>query len=339
MGNVAIADDDVTYIRCIKRAVARLPSPVELVTFARGDDAARALCASAVDIAIIDLRLPGLDGLEVCRRIKAAQPATFVVIASAHLSADARAAAAEAGADRTISKPYDVPALIAQRTAAAIDCSSAVELLSSEHLEMAKNIAGSLARRYGSFLPPDEIDSLALLGLCEAAARYDATKNGLFIAFAASRIRGAVLDEVRKLSAKSRTDHARDRAASEARQLLADENKDTGDADVAALLGCSVDQLRKVRASWVRLPTQEMRRLPSELPELAEVLELAQQRRKVAVARCELDGVEADVIHMHYDQGMSLGQIAQQLGLPERKVMQAHARGVSRLRELVGRSA
>ena len=77
----------------------------------------------------------------------------------------------------------------------------------------------------------------------------------------------------------------------------------------------------------------------SDIPEMGEVLEMAQQKRKVLLARGELGGVEADVIRLHYDQGMSIPQIAAQLGLPERKVMQVHARGVSRLRDIVGRSA
>jgi len=333
---VVLVDDDLVYLRSIKRVLARRDAQVDISVFTRGDDAASYLETNPVDMVVLDIRMPGLDGIEVCRRIKAKQPSTWVTIASAHLSQEAREQAMAAGADHAVAKPYDVPALIearnGDRDAAPPSPSTAVELLSSDHLEMAKNIAGSLARRYGSFLSPDDIDGLALLGLCEAAARYDATKNGLFIAFAASRIRGAVLDEIRKVGSKSRTDYQRERRVSEIRRALDDQHRDSSDAQVAAMLGCAVTALQKVRASWIRLPTQEMRTIPCELPELQDVLEVAEQKHQVATARAGLEGIEAEVIRLHYDHGMSLAEIATSLGLAERKVIQLHARGLTRLR-------
>ena len=339
---VVLVDDDILYLRSIKRALARRDAQMDISVFTRGDDAAAYLEENPADIVILDIRLPGLDGIEVCARIKAKQPATWITIASAHLSQEARDKAVAAGADHAVAKPYDIPMLIEARNHARTGSevtediepsrSNAVELLSSDHLEMAKNIAGSLARRYGTFLSPDDIDGLALLGLCEAAARYDASKNGLFIAFAASRIRGAVLDEIRKVGSKSRTDYQRERRVSETRRALEDKKLDSSDIEVAAMLGCQVADLQKVRASWIRLPTQEMRTIPSELPELQDVLEVAEQRQKIAKARANLAGTEAEVIRLHYDHGMSLAEIAASLGLAERKVIQLHSRGLTRLR-------
>jgi RNA polymerase sigma factor for flagellar operon FliA len=197
---------------------------------------------------------------------------------------------------------------------------------------MARNIAGSLARRYAGFMSADDVDGLALLGLCEAAARYDAQKNGLFIAYAATRIRGAVLDEVRKSGSKSRTDYQRARRISAARQALAENASDTSDVEVAVMIGVTVEDLQRVRASWIRLPTQEMRSLPGDLPEMQDVIESTRQRAELMRARAGLDPQEAEVIRRHYDVGESLAQIAVALGLPERRVIQLHTRGLSRLR-------
>lgn len=331
---VVVVDDDVLYLRGLKRALARRETPVELVTFVRGDDAVAYLASNSADVVVLDLRMPGLDGIEACKQIKARDPSLWVAIASAHMSADAREAVAAVGADRAIAKPYDLPALLAQRDVELAQGANAVELLSADHIEMARNIAGSLARRYNGFLSSDDIDGLALLGLCEAAARYDASKNGLFIAYAATRIRGAVLDEVRKVGSKSRTDYQRARRVSAARRALADTASGTSDEEVAAMIGVAVDDLQKVRASWIRLPTQEMRSLPGDIPEMQDVIEAARQRAQIMQARAGLAPEEAEVIRRHYDVGESLAQIAVSLGLPERRVIQLHTRGLSRLRAM-----
>jgi len=331
---VIVVDDDVLYLRGLKRALARRETPVELVTFVRGDDAVAYLASNSADAVVLDLRMPGLDGIEACKQIKARTPSLWVAIASAHMSADAREAVAAVGADRAIAKPYDLPALLAQRDVELAHGANAVKLLSADHIEMARNIAGSLARRYNGFLSSDDIDGLALLGLCEAAARYDASKNGLFIAYAATRIRGAVLDEVRKVGSKSRTDYQRARRVSAARRALADTSSGTSDVEVAAMIGVAVDDLQKVRASWIRLPTQEMRSLPGDIPEMQDVIEAARQRAQIMQARAGLAPEEAEVIRRHYDVGESLAQIALSLGLPERRVIQLHTRGLSRLRAM-----
>jgi RNA polymerase sigma factor for flagellar operon FliA len=329
---VVVVDDDVVYLRGLKRALLRRATPVELVTFVRGDDAVAYLAANTADVVVLDLRMPGLDGLEACKQLKERNPTMWVAIASAHMSAEAREAVAAIGADRAIAKPYDLPALLAQRDVELSQGSNAVELLSGDHIEMARNIAGSLARRYNGFMSADDIDGLALLGLCEAAARYDASKNGLFIAYAATRIRGAVLDEVRKVGSKSRTDYQRARRVSAARRAISAEGvNEVTDAEVAAMVGIAVDDLQKVRASWIRLPTQEMRSLPSESPEMQEMIEAARQKAQLVRARAGLAPEEAEVIRRHYDAGESLAQIASSLGLPERRVIQLHTKGLSRL--------
>ena len=331
---VVVVDDDVLYLRGVKRALARRETPVELVTFVRGDDAVTYLASNAADVVVLDLRMPGLDGIEACKQIKANAPSMWVAIASAHMSADARQASLAAGADRAVAKPCDLPALLAQSDVELAQGANAVELLSGDHIEMARNIAGSLARRYNGFISADDIDGLALLGLCEAAARYDASKNGLFIAYAATRIRGAVLDEMRKVGTKSRTDYQRARRVSAARRALAQNASDTSDVEVAAMIGVAVADLQKVRASWIRLPTQEMRSLPGDLPEMQDVIEGARQRAQLMHARAGLAPEEAEVIRRHYDVGESLAHIAVTLGMPERRVIQLHTKGLSRLRSI-----
>src|SRR6266542_6399022 len=70
--------------------------------------------------------------------------------------------------------------------------------LIAEHVDLARRIAGRVARRVPEWIQPDDLVSAALIGLTEAAERFDATLGQPFIAFAERRIRGAVLDELRR---------------------------------------------------------------------------------------------------------------------------------------------
>ena len=70
--------------------------------------------------------------------------------------------------------------------------------LISEHIEIAKRISMRMARRCPDWIAREDLIAAGMLGLTEAAERYDATRNEPFLAFAEKRIRGAVLDELRR---------------------------------------------------------------------------------------------------------------------------------------------
>ncbi|MCW3038655.1 MAG: two component transcriptional regulator, LuxR family [Solirubrobacterales bacterium] len=103
---VLIADDSDAYRAGIARAV-RAHADLELVGEVDGGDAALdAITRLAPDIALLDVRMPGLDGLEVCQRVRAMSPPadTKVVLLSAYMDATVVARAREVGADAYLSK-------------------------------------------------------------------------------------------------------------------------------------------------------------------------------------------------------------------------------------------
>ena len=109
------------------------------------------------------------------------------------------------------------------------------------HVDTARNIARALARRYGKMIDPDDIDGCAMVGLCEAAARFDRTRVEPFVAFAERRIRGAVLDEIRRLGMQGRVRHKRQRRISTARREIAQAGAEPTDHRIAMHLGISVE--------------------------------------------------------------------------------------------------
>lgn len=110
---VLVVDDDGLQLRAMQRLL-RGHKQIELVVVDNAIDAMLAVGAIKPDLVVMDVFMPGLDGVEACRRIKA-NPETRevqVVLASVAMSPELERAASAAGAKRAVSKPFDVVALL-----------------------------------------------------------------------------------------------------------------------------------------------------------------------------------------------------------------------------------
>jgi len=92
-----IAESAVAYLRKTGFAVDMAGS---------GEDALRLAAMNDYDVAVLDIRLPGIDGLEVCRRLRAAGSPVRIVMATARDTVEDRIAGLDLGADDYIVKPY-----------------------------------------------------------------------------------------------------------------------------------------------------------------------------------------------------------------------------------------
>lgn len=72
-----------------------------------GDAALQLLATQSYDVALLDLKMPGIDGVELCRRVRARRSSTVGMILTAYASPQAASAAVQAGAWRVVPKPID----------------------------------------------------------------------------------------------------------------------------------------------------------------------------------------------------------------------------------------
>lgn len=109
---VLVVDDDSLQLRAIERTLRRF-THVELRTADNAIDAMLAIGSSKPDIVVLDVYMPGLDGLEACRRIKANEGTRDiqVVMTSSAMSEELDASARAAGASFTLPKPLDLVSL------------------------------------------------------------------------------------------------------------------------------------------------------------------------------------------------------------------------------------
>ena len=101
---VVVADDHALYRRVITRAVDRHPGLALVGEAADGLDAAALIGTLEPDVALLDLRMPGLDGLEVCEIVRAARPDVAVVVLTAFDDEDTPYRALAAGASACLGK-------------------------------------------------------------------------------------------------------------------------------------------------------------------------------------------------------------------------------------------
>ena len=109
---VAIVDDDAAIRTALGRALRMEDYDVEL--FEDGSSALRAVQLRAPDVIVLDLQLPDIDGLEVCRRIRRGGDATPILMLTARDAVNDRVAGLDVGADDYLVKPFDLAELLAR---------------------------------------------------------------------------------------------------------------------------------------------------------------------------------------------------------------------------------
>lgn len=215
--------------------------------------------------------------------------------------------------------------------------------LIAEHVEVARRISMRMARRCPDWISRDDLVSAALLGLTEAADRYDSTRNEPFISFAEKRIRGAVLDELRRGDIMPR------RARQMARKIgaaIQDLEKQTGQAPadeaVAAKLGVSVEVYRTELEQLVHVTVGALEpgdegsttQHGHESPETETAKR--QAMAKVRAALPKLQQRDLLVLGLYYNEELTYHEIAQVLGVTTSRVCQLHGRAIARLRSEIG---
>jgi DNA-binding response OmpR family regulator len=102
-GRIIVVDDDATLADVVGRYLRRDGHQVECVS--DGYEALRRIAAQPPDLVILDLMLPGIDGLEVCRRLRAQWPIPVVMLTALGEVTD-RVVGFETGADDYVTKPF-----------------------------------------------------------------------------------------------------------------------------------------------------------------------------------------------------------------------------------------
>ncbi|MBC7106061.1 MAG: FliA/WhiG family RNA polymerase sigma factor, partial [Firmicutes bacterium] len=219
---------------------------------------------------------------------------------------------------------------------------------------LVKYLAGRLAVRVPACLGQEDLESCGILGLIEAVEKYDPSQGTSFTGYAYHRIRGAMLDEIRRLNWVPRgTWHKLQRVAESRQRLEHEYNGGAVPEEVlAAEAGLTTAELQRIRrqtaqgavisldeaavgAEGEAFSWGEVLPDPGSPDPLAAVEE-AEARRLLATAVRELPERDRLVLALYYQEGLTLKEIGRVLDVSESRVCQLHGRAIARLREKLG---
>ena len=122
-----------------------------------------------------------------------------------------------------------------------------LDALVRKHAELVKRIAYHLAGRLPPQVEVEDLMQAGMMGLLEAAQNYATGRGASFETYAGIRIRGAMLDALRKLDWAPRSVHRKARAAAQAlREVEALRGSEANEADVAAHMGVSLTEYQRI---------------------------------------------------------------------------------------------
>jgi len=226
--------------------------------------------------------------------------------------------------------------------------------LVEQYLPLVRTVVGRVAMSLPAHVSDEDLHSAGLIGLLQAIRSYDSKRGASFETFARFRIRGSVLDELRRLDWVPRLVHEKARkirdAMGELEQRL---GRHPDEEQVAKALDLTpeeyrhwLDEIRPVafvcldaapRAEAPDGPSQhesisdETQEDPSESASRTELKEL------IALRIRQLPVMQRKVLALYYFEDLRLREIAEAFGLTESRISQIHSQAILAIRSFIER--
>jgi len=213
-----------------------------------------------------------------------------------------------------------------------------------QHVPLVKRIAFHLMGRLPDSVQVDDLIQAGMLGLLEAVKKYDTSQGASFETYAGIRIRGSMLDEVRRSDWTPRSVHKKARMVSEAIREV--ENKlghDARDTDIAEHLGLDSEEYNQILQDSVGCKTFSVEQLSetgdhafrdAEKDSLEPIDLLGEEcfQQALADAITGLPERERLVVSLYYNEELNLREIGKVLDVSESRVSQISSQAMLRLR-------
>lgn len=211
--------------------------------------------------------------------------------------------------------------------------------LFEENIALVKTIARHICVR----LPPgtqlDDLVQVGMIGLLEASRVYDPSLGASFKSYASIRIRGAIMDELRRQSWVPRSVQQKSRKLSEAiRTVEKREGRSATDREIAAELKESPAEYAETLQLVTGCAVFSLDDEDSSIDPVADdesplnIFHNAAVKKKLAEVIAGLPQQEKMVVALYYDRDMNLKEIGAILDVSESRVCQIHSQAVARMR-------
>ncbi len=227
------------------------------------------------------------------------------------------------------------------------------EQLILEYAPLVKLVAGRLSMYLGFNVEYDDLVGYGIFGLIDAIDKFDLMKDVKFETYASLRIRGAILDQIRKMDWIPRTIRQRQKKIEAAiREIEKDGGHVATDAEIAAKMEISEDEYQnwqnQMKVTGV-VSLNEFMDQGADIPEDSnnrsssfvkpeEAVEKEELKKMLAQSLELLTDKEKKVILLYYYEELTLKEISEVLEVSESRVSQLHTRALKKMREKLGNS-
>ncbi|MDE7447380.1 MAG: FliA/WhiG family RNA polymerase sigma factor [Lachnospiraceae bacterium] len=224
------------------------------------------------------------------------------------------------------------------------------EKLILEYAPLVKLVAGRLSMYLGYNVEYDDLVSYGIFGLIDAIDKFDSMKAVKFETYASLRIRGAILDQIRKMDWIPRTIRQKQKKIDGAiKEIETATGRAATDEEIAANLGISdedylswqsqmkitnVVSLNEFMESGSEVPAEQAEQRRFESPE--EVIEKEELKKILQQALELLTEKEKKVILLYYYEDLTLKEISNVLEVSESRISQLHTRALQKMKAKMG---
>ena len=215
---------------------------------------------------------------------------------------------------------------------------AATDTIARNLIPLVHEVAAQVARRVPSHVGMDDLVGAGMLGLAGALTRYDEERSDTFKGYAEFRIRGAIIDDLRRRDIMSRDARIESKRLQKSIDDLSHRLGHQAEADeIAEHLGVTMDEYREMqlRLNGARLVSSEDLDLSDDADSPLQCLEETELRRRL------IEGIEALperlrlVLWLYYYEELPLRAIADMLNVTPSRICQIRSEAVNRLREEV----
>ena len=219
-----------------------------------------------------------------------------------------------------------------------------------EYAPLVKIVAGRLCMYLGNTVEYEDLCSYGIFGLIDAIDKFDLTQNVKFETYASLRIRGSILDQIRKMDWIPRTVRQRQRMIDEAiKDIEAKTGHGATDEDVAKALDISEDEYLKWQAQmnvtnvislneFVEAGNEPVMEAEhnSHFIQPEDNISKQELSKKLEEALAKLTEKEKQVVLLYYYEDMTLKEISAALEVSESRVSQLHTKALQKMRGSLG---
>ena len=224
------------------------------------------------------------------------------------------------------------------------------EQLILTYAQLVKLVAGRMSMYLGHNVEFDDLVSYGIFGLIDAIDKFDMEKNVKFETYASLRIRGAILDQIRKMDWIPRTVRQRQRMIDDAvKKVEMRTGKNASDEELARELSISEEELLNWQSQLNITNVVSLNEFEETGPEPVmdatnnshfaqpeDVVEEEELKTKLAESLEVLTEKERRVIELYYYEEMTLKEISRILEVSESRVSQLHTKAILKMKKVMG---